>query len=171
MSSITERALLSLASGIQIDRMTEHDLLEVVEIEEQSGLSRWGWSAYYLELQSRHSFMYVARLVNPLERDDGATLAGYIVARISGNELHINNVAVYEEYRRSGLGTGLLRRVVKDGAEAGAELAFLEVRSANSAAKRLYERCGFTAVGVRKNYYSGPLDDAVIMRVKLKDDP
>jgi ribosomal-protein-alanine N-acetyltransferase len=110
-------------------------------------------------------------LVNPLERDDGATLAGYIVARISGSELHINNVAVREEYRRSGLGTELLRRMLTGGAEAGAELAFLEVRSANSAANRLYERCGFTAVGVRKNYYSDPLDDAVIMRVKLKDDP
>jgi len=37
--------------SINITRMSEHDLLEVVEIEEQSGLSRWGWAAYYAELQ------------------------------------------------------------------------------------------------------------------------
>ena len=47
---------------IAIVRMTEHDLLEVVEIEEQSGLSRWGWAAYYAELQGgNRDLMLIAK--------------------------------------------------------------------------------------------------------------
>ena len=169
MLSIIERARLSTLD-IQIERMTEHDLLEVVEIEEQSGLSRWGWSAYYSELQSRSSFMFVARLAHPLQSENGTNLAGYVVGRVSAADLHINNVAVREEYRRAALGTSLLEIVLKEGRVAGAELAFLEVRSANFAAQRLYERCGFVVVGRRRNYYSDPTDDALIMSVKLDKD-
>ena len=44
-----------------VEWMTEHDLLEVVEIEETSGLSLWGWEAYRAELERRESVMLVAR--------------------------------------------------------------------------------------------------------------
>ncbi|HEY0727936.1 MAG TPA: hypothetical protein VGD38_07710, partial [Pyrinomonadaceae bacterium] len=79
---------------IAIVRMTEHDLLEVVEIEEQSGLSRWGWAAYYAELQGgNRELMLVAKpLAAPsLEQHQ---IAGYIVARETAGELHVNNIAV-----------------------------------------------------------------------------
>jgi ribosomal-protein-alanine N-acetyltransferase len=115
--------------------------------------------------------MYVARLCYPLEREDGANLAGYIVARAAAGELHINNVAVREEYRGGGVGTALLKRVLDQGRVAGAQMAYLEVRSLNMAAQKLYERSGFFAIGTRKNYYTDPADDALIMGVKLKNDP
>ncbi|HEY9503532.1 MAG TPA: hypothetical protein VIR01_17980, partial [Pyrinomonadaceae bacterium] len=64
----------------EIDKMSEHDLLEVVEIEEQSGLSRWGWAAYHAELQSvDRSLLLVVR-----PRDQGPSgqrVVAYIVAR------------------------------------------------------------------------------------------
>ncbi len=95
--SITEQALEKLDSGFSIERMTEHDLLEVVEIEEQSGLSRWGWAAYYAELQGNNrDLMLVARTPPSKAPRVSHTLAGYIVARIGAGELHINNVAVRE---------------------------------------------------------------------------
>ena len=50
--SIVEYNVTAKTGEVLIGRMSEHDLLEVVEIEEQSGLSRWGWAAYYSELQS-----------------------------------------------------------------------------------------------------------------------
>ena len=61
--SLTERAITSTRQGFSVTQMTEHDLLEVVEIEETTGLSRWGWAAYYSELQGQHShLMLVARV-------------------------------------------------------------------------------------------------------------
>src|SRR5947207_1508648 len=90
-----------------IDLMSEHDLLEVVEIERESGVSPWGWNAYHRELQSEdRRLMLVARLV-PNSHFSKA-LAGYVVGRLAADELHINNIAVRDEYRRSGLATALL---------------------------------------------------------------
>src|SRR5512145_3110162 len=99
---------------ITIGRMSEHDLLEVVEIEEQSGLSRWGWAAYYAELQgANRDLMLIARDSSSLIIES-APIAGYIVARETAGELHINNVAVKAEYRRRGIGTALLNRVLAE---------------------------------------------------------
>jgi ribosomal-protein-alanine N-acetyltransferase len=168
MSSIPDRAFSSTLPALEIVRMTEHDLLEVVEIEEKSGLSRWGWSAYYSELQSHSGLMFVARILKPLEQIDSHNLAGYIVARVGAGEIHINNVAVRDEFRRRRLGSKLLMRILEEGRKMGADAAFLEVRSGNAAAQALYERCGFQLLGRRRNYYSDPIEDALTMRVDLK---
>src|SRR5689334_24227809 len=89
---------------IVIMRMSEHDLLEVVEIEEQSGLSRWGWAAYYAELQSGNRELMLVARASRSATVDSTPIAGYIVARETAGELHINNVAVRAEYRRRGIG-------------------------------------------------------------------
>src|SRR6185503_16063361 len=113
--SISEEVLEKLGNGFSISRMTEHDLLEVVEIEENSGLSRWGWAAYYAELQGANShLMLVARVANSRQQQRSYSLAGYIVARIGADELHINNVAVRENYRRRGIGRQLLNRILDE---------------------------------------------------------
>ena len=88
--SLTKSAVEDLSKAISISHMTEHDLLEVVEIEERSGLSRWGWAAYYAELQGNNrSLMLVARVGRPLEQAETYNIAGYIVARLATNEIHI----------------------------------------------------------------------------------
>lgn len=150
-----------------ISRMTEHDLLDVVEIEEQSGLSRWGWNAYYSELHGpNYKFMLVAR--QRRDRQAGADpIVGYIVARVAASEVHINNVAVADDCRRKGLGSALLREIIDAARENGATVAFLEVRTGNGAAQALYEKCGFKAVARRPSYYSSPVEDALVMSLVL----
>lgn len=166
--SITERVLTDVGDGILIRRMTEHDLLEVVEIEENSGLSRWGWAAYYAELQGSNSnLMLVARLPNADRRRGSHSLAGYIVARMGADELHINNVAVREDYRRRGIGRQLLNNILEEGRRSGVPCAFLELRAGNHAARTLYEKCGFRVTSRRKNYYSDPVEDALVMIVQF----
>jgi [ribosomal protein S18]-alanine N-acetyltransferase len=152
---------------VEIVRMTEHDLLEVVEIEEQSGLSRWGWAAYYAEMQGgNRELMLVAK---PLQASvDERSIAGYIVARETAGELHINNVAVRDQYRRRGYGALLLGRVIDEARKKHATAAFLEVRDGNSAAQALYKKCGFRAIAKRPNYYSDPPEDAVVMTLDLR---
>lgn len=152
---------------ITIFRMTEHDLLEVVEIEEQSGLSRWGWAAYYAELQGGNRELMLIAKPSQSARES-APIAGYIVARETAGELHINNVAVRAEYRRRGIGAVLLNRVLDEARRRKANAAFLEVRSANHVAQALYEKSGFKAIARRADYYSEPREDAVVMSLVLK---
>ena len=157
-----------IATEISIVRMSEHDLLEVVEIEEQSGLSRWGWAAYYAELQGgNRELMLVAKPIR-LRSTDHNQIAGYIVARETAGELHINNVAVRDQYRRRGYGSALLGRVLDEARKRRATTAFLEVRCGNSAAQALYEKCGFKAIAKRSNYYTDPSEDAVVMSLDMR---
>jgi ribosomal-protein-alanine N-acetyltransferase len=161
----------SPATGLKdiiIMRMSEHDLLEIVEIEEQSGLSRWGWAAYYAELQSANrELMLVARPTRSAIIKSTTPIAGYIVARETAGELHINNVAVRPEFRRRGIGAALLDSVIQEARRRKANTAFLEVRSGNYAAQALYQKCGFRAIAQRANYYSEPREDAVVMSLVL----
>jgi len=153
---------------IAIVRMTEHDLLEVVEIEEQSGLSRWGWAAYYAELQGgNRELMLVARPIR-LPGVAQPQIAGYIVARETAGELHVNNIAVRDQYRRRGYGNLLLGSVLDEARRKNATTAFLEVRSGNSAAQSLYQKCGFKPIARRAKYYSDPIEDAVVMSLDLR---
>src|ERR1041385_596038 len=154
------------AEGVSISRMAEHDLLEVVEIEEHSGLSRWGWAAYYAEMQgANRDLMLIARSVQSTV--EASPIIGYIVARETAGELHINNFAVRSEYRRRGIGAALLDRVIQEARRRKATAAFLEVRSGNHAAQALYEKSGFQAIARRANYYSDPREDAVVMTLNL----
>ena len=165
--SITEQAIPAADQGVSIVPMTEHDLLEVVEIEESSGLSRWGWGAYYAELQgSNRNLMLVARV----SEGDGETdrpIAGYFVARLGANELHINNVAVRERYRRRGIGRALLHCILAQGKELGVGRAYLELRAGNAGALALYEECGFRVTARRSKYYADPSEDALVMLSQL----
>ena len=147
-----------VCDSLCIARMTEHDLLEVVEIEVLSGISAWGWDAYHKELQSPQDvIMLVARsaatgATGPPEK----AIAGFIVSRLVAGELHINNVAVRSEFQRRGIATQLLAAVLQEGRRSGARFAFLEVRERNAAAQGLYSRCGFEVTGRRRRYYNTP---------------
>jgi ribosomal-protein-alanine N-acetyltransferase len=163
--SLTEQA--AAISSISIARMTEHDLLEVVEIEESSGLSRWGWAAYYAELQGNNRELMLVARIPDAEPRGLHRLAGYIVGRMGADELHINNVAVREGYRRRGVGRDLLTRVLQEGKRCGVARAFLELRAGNSAALALYEECGFEVTARRNRYYSDPMEDALVMIIQL----
>jgi len=165
---MAEQSPAQSLKDIAIMRMSEHDLLEIVEIEEQSGLSRWGWAAYYAELQSGNRDLMLTARPTRASILESSPIAGYIVARETAGELHINNVAVRTEYRRRGIGAALLERVIEEARRRKANTAFLEVRSGNHAAQALYEKCGFRAIARRANYYSEPREDAVVMSLVLR---
>ena len=156
-----ETAATTASLTVQIDHMTEHDLLEVCQIEGLSDLSAWGWDAYHRELEvAPETVMLVARLNPPI---DGTAIAGFIVARVIAGELHVNNVAVRPEFQRLHLGFELLQRTLVQAKQRGALVAHLEVRANNDAAQGLYRRCGFQIVGRRKRYYRNPTEDALLM--------
>ncbi|MCA1591855.1 MAG: ribosomal protein S18-alanine N-acetyltransferase [Acidobacteria bacterium] len=148
--------------------MTEHDLLEVVEIEEASGLSLWGWESYRAELERPESIMLVARHQSH-SGTVGRPVLGFIAARIGAGELHVNNVGVREALRRQGMGGSLLGTAIEIGARRGVHSAVLEVRAGNQAAQALYRRIGFSIAGQRRNYYRNPTEDALVMTLILSE--
>lgn len=152
-----------------LSRMTEHDLVEVVEIEEQSGLSRWGWNAYHAEMsEGIGTLMLVARLKEANGAKEPWRVAGFIASRLAADELHINNIAVRHAYRRFGIGGALLWTALKQAARLGARRAILEVRISNQAAQKLYRKYGFKVVAERRSYYTQPQEDALIMSASLE---
>jgi ribosomal-protein-alanine N-acetyltransferase len=94
-------------------------------------------------------------------------LAGYLFARVIAGEAEILNVAVPKMFRRLGVGDALLVRALERLAERGAESVFLEVRESNEPAKRLYQRRGFRAVGLRADYYRRPAEHALVLRLDI----
>jgi ribosomal-protein-alanine N-acetyltransferase len=154
-------------SDYNIEPMTAHDLLEVVEIEEACRLSLWGWDSYYAELSRPEAIMIVARRASD-DRQTGHALYGFLSARVSAQELHINNIGVHESARRRGIGNALMHEAVATAGRQGAHTAILEVRAGNVAAQALYRRYGFEVVGRRRQYYRSPPEDALLMRAPLK---
>ena len=162
------REIVSTSLGLSIGRMTEHDLLEVVEIEEIAGLSVWGWDAYHKELQSPEDVIMLVATYAMTQLIPGWNVAGFVISRLVAGELHINNVAVRPEFHRRGIAAQLLTAVLREGRRNGARLAFLEVRAGNAAAQRLYRRCGFQVTGRRRRYYNQPVEDALLMSLLLE---
>lgn len=161
----TESAAISTELNPSIERMTEHDLVEVCSIELISELSAWGWDAYHKELQcAQESIMLVARIDSAFHETG---IVGFIVARIIADELHVNNVAVRPQFRGYRIGSRLLRATLDQGKKRGATMARLEVRAGNHAAQRLYRTCGFEVGGRRKSYYREPTEDALLMTLSL----
>lgn len=94
---------------------------------------------------------------------DSATVVGYYLARLVPPDAELLLIATGPHCRRRGIGTRLLSHLFGEAERTGCTRCFLEVRVSNEPAIRFYRRNGFRAVGLRKNYYSGPLEDAMVM--------
>jgi ribosomal-protein-alanine N-acetyltransferase len=94
--------------------------------------------------------------------EDGKVIA-YVIGRLIAPEGEIYRVAVAPHKRQRGIGYRLLDYAVKTSKGQGLERLFLEVRSRNIPARKLYTAYGFKEIGVRKNYYKDPQDDAIVM--------
>lgn len=140
---------------IYIREMYPDDIPEIVSIERLSFSTPWSEASFQSEIHNRYSIARVAEL--------NGIIAGYICARHIGDECHLLNMAVRPGYRRHGIATILLKDAIEDLRESGCRFLFLEVRESNYRARRLYEKFGFKTIGLRKNYYVYPDDNAVIM--------
>jgi ribosomal-protein-alanine N-acetyltransferase len=141
-----------------IERLApDADLGPILEIERASFSNPWTLEMFRWELRnSEVSTTWVLKVA------DG-TVAAFCCAWVVLDELHINNIAVRPEFRRRGFARLLLGHVVDEAVGRGAAKATLEVRRSNASALRLYDRLGFTVRGVRPDYYSNPVEDALIL--------
>lgn len=140
-----------------IEALTHDDIDDVLALEEAAFTNPWTRAMYLAELDnSGVSYCFLAR-----ETDRRAV--GFCSFWRVVDELHINNLAVVPERRRTGIGSMLLSFVLDKAVELGARRATLEVRRSNDPARLLYERFGFSVAGVRTDYYSKPVEDALVL--------
>jgi ribosomal-protein-alanine N-acetyltransferase len=140
----------------------ETDLDGVLEVEAESFTNPWTRDMYTWELQNR-SVCHIY-----LVRTPDCPVAGFCAFWLVFDEIHINNLAIRPRFRGLGIGTALLARVLEEARALSVRRATLEVRASNEGARRLYERFGFYVAGTRRNYYTKPVEDALIL---WRDEP
>lgn len=139
-----------------IRAMRDEDFDEVAELEKSIFSIPWSKKSLMDAALTPENIYLVCR------EDDN--LAGYCGMWGVLGEGNITNVAVSDKYRQQGVGFDMLSEMLKIGIEdKSIDVFFLEVRESNEAAKHLYEKLGFRSIGIRKNFYEKPVENALVM--------
>jgi ribosomal-protein-alanine N-acetyltransferase len=140
------------------------DLEQVHQIDTASFSLPWPRSSFLFELNENpvsRSWVVECELL-----DGQRKIIAVLVLWLIIDEAHIATIAVHPDYRRRGIGRRLLVHALLEAAREGAQRSFLEVRRANTAAQDLYQRFGFTIVGIRPHYYRDNGEDAILMNLE-----
>jgi len=143
---------------LTIAPMQLEDIEKVRELEKKT-LSAWSKDHLKDELQQPTGFQFV------VSNKKTERILAVIFGRIVVDEVEILKLSVAEFARNRGLGFQLLDFSVKYCSTRGVKNCFLELRASNEVAQRLYEKRGFVTVGTRKDYYEGPVEDAILMQI------
>lgn len=149
-----------MAEPYLIRRVSSADVPALVGIERECFSDPWTASGIRETIQYETARAFVA--------ESGGKAVGYVMARISGEEGEILNLAVLPKSRRKGIARCLLTEALGSIAAAGVKAAYLEVRQSNEEALALYHAQGFRPVGVRPDYYRDPREDALVLRAALR---
>ena len=150
-----------LPDGVHVRPLEVPDLDAVVGIETEAFTTPWQKETF-AGLIDRDG----VELLVMTQENEG--VIGYAVLWCILDQGELANLAITPALRRSGLGSHLLRQVMRVAKEGGVEKLFLEVRESNQAAIDLYHRFGFNDVGLRRGYYQNPKEDARVMLVTLQ---
>ena len=142
---------------MEIVRMTADHVPQVAALEAVCFRDPWSERSVASELDNPLSLWLVAL--------DGERVAGYIGSQSVLGESDMMNVAVHPDYRRRGIAEALILALVEAvKAELDSHCLTLEVRASNDPAIALYRKLDFEQIGLRRNYYRNPKEDALILR-------
>lgn len=141
---------------IDIVQMNASHVGAVAALEKQCFSDPWSENSVASELTNKLSLWLVAV--------DGDAVVGYVGSQTVMDETDMMNIAVDSGYRRLGIAEALVNALVDALKKSGSHCLTLEVRASNEPAKKLYEKLGFRQIGVRRNYYRNPKEDAHILR-------
>lgn len=133
--------------------MTKNDAKELSELDKICFAVPWSEKSFREEAENNIARYFVAK-------EDGKII-GYGGFWCTVDEGQITNIAVLPQYRKRGIASRLLESIIAEAKEF--ERLVLEVRESNSAAIALYEKFEFKKVGMRKNFYHSPTENAIIM--------
>ncbi len=144
---------------MKIIDMNEKHIPELAKLEKICFSQPWSEKSLAEELDNRTAHFLVA--------ESGDNIVGYIGIFVVCESCYVSNIAVFPEYRRQSAAKQLIESACTTAKNNGAESISLEVRPSNTAAVSLYESAGFEEVGLRKNFYRAPTEDALIMTKTL----
>lgn len=141
---------------ITIEPMTAAHVAAIARLETLCFSDPWSESSIASELDNTLALWLVAM--------DEDTLCGYVGSQSVLGETDMMNIAVAPAYRRHGIAQMLIDSLVAQLKAQGNHSLTLEVRASNTSAVSLYEKQGFSQIGIRKNYYRNPREDALILK-------
>ena len=141
-----------------IVNVTASLLEQVEELEKRCFSLPWTWEMLMSQLpDDEHEFLAAV--------DENGKLLGYVGMMTVLDEGYISNVAVDPDNRRQGIGEKLIRELLERCRLRQLSFVTLEVREHNEPAIALYSKMGFVPVGLRKNYYEAPKENALLMTI------
>ena len=135
--------------------MLVEDLDQVMEIENDLISPPWTREGFFTFLLKDENMFFVV--------EEKGRILGYCSMQTVLDEGDILNVAVTRDRQKEGIGYFLVDSMLMLAAARGIHIVHLEVRESNGSARRLYQRLGFKEDGFRKNYYTEPVENAVLM--------
>ncbi|HEX6280030.1 MAG TPA: ribosomal protein S18-alanine N-acetyltransferase [Pyrinomonadaceae bacterium] len=149
---------------IKIGRAVASDALKIRELAVEAGIDAWTVRGYEAEIVRGDSFVLTA-----LESE---RIVGFLVARLVPGadvafDADLYNIAVQAGFRRQGIGRRLVSELSAMLRDKDVRNVWLEVRESNLSAIEFYGSEGFRSEITRKNFYSDPTENAVIMRLSL----
>lgn len=136
--------------------MNEDHIRQIAELERLCFNDPWSVKSIASELNNKLSLWLVAV--------DSETVVGYVGSQTVLGETDMMNIAVHPDYRKQGIGTGLILELIRELSSRGSHSLMLEVRASNEQAISVYSKLGFSEIGRRRNYYRNPKEDALILR-------
>ena len=140
---------------MKIIPMNESHVAQVAALEKQCFSDPWSENSVASELENPLSLWLIAE-------EDGA-VCGYVGSQTVLDETDMMNIAVHPDCRRKGIAAALIAELVSRLKARGSRILRLEVRESNLPAIALYKAMGFTQLGLRKNYYRNPKENALIL--------
>lgn len=146
---------LILSSDVIIAPTSKKFLDQILSIEEANFTNPWTRKGFEAELDNPNS-VFIAALSNKV-------VLGYAVMLHILEVSFINNLSVGKKFQRQGVGKAMLNYLNNYGLEHSVDFITLEVRVSNHKAIALYRDCGFIDICERKNFYSSPVEDALVL--------
>lgn len=141
---------------MRIENMTSAHVPQVAALEKICFSDPWSEKSIASELDNPLSCWLVSL--------EGETVTGYVGSQTVLDQTDMMNIAVHPDFRRQGIARSLIEALTQALKKRGSRALMLEVRASNIPARTLYETLGFAPVGVRRNYYRNPREDALILR-------
>ncbi len=148
------RAIDELFDKTELFTATLDDAADIAEIEKICFSSPWSETAIKDAMNNSTCFFKAVK---------GQKTVGYVSLYTVFDEGYVNNIAVLPEYRRQGIASMLLEKLNEFTKEKKLSFISLEVRASNIGAINLYEKFGYKKEGERKNFYTNPQENAIIM--------
>lgn len=145
---------------IMIRNMEQCHIQEVAQIEREAFSTPWSEQAFADTLIDS-KYIYLVALHEE-------KIVGYCGAYYVLDEADITNIAVEDKYKGRGIGDQLIKCIISKCMEKSCSSLFLEVRKSNIPALGLYKKAGFEEIGIRKDFYEKPIEDAVLMKLNIE---